>query len=391
MRNSFYWFINFLVIVVATGCSPAIKRNPVPESLIDLAEVANLEDVRFWGDAAPPNIEDWLKEARWDEMASSSHHYLAISGGGANGAYGAGFLNGWTAAGTRPEFTIVTGISTGALIAPFAFLGSEYDDEIKEFYTETSTKDLITEWPITRIISNASVADNSKLRAKVEKYVTQEVMEEIAAEYLKGRILDIGTTNLDTQRPVIWSIGRIATSGAPNALELIHDIIVASTSIGGAFPPVIIGVMANGELYDEMHVDGGTVNQVFVYPLGLDFDEIRKRLGMTDKPQLYILRNARLKPTYEAVEYNIIKVMERSTGSLLRTQGLGDVDRIYLEARRDGLDFHLTYIPDDFNEVSKETFDKDYMNKLYQVGYDRALKGGGWLDSPPGYDANDFN
>jgi hypothetical protein len=149
--------------------------------------------------------------------------------------------------------------------------------------------------------------------------------------------------------------------------------------------------MANGELYDEMHVDGGTVNQVFVYPLGLDFDEIRKRLGMTDKPQLYVLRNAPLKPTYEAVEYSIIKVLERSTGSLLRTQGLGDVDRIYLEARRDGLDFHLTYIPDDFNEVSKETFDKDYMNKLYQVGYDRALKGGGWLDSPPGYDANDFN
>ena len=148
---------------------------------------------------------------------------------------------------------------------------------------------------------------------------------------------------------------------------------------------MVIDVEANGVSYDEMHVDGGTVNQVFVYPLGLDFDEVRKRVGMTDPPQLYVLRNAMLRPKYQAVEYNIVKVMERSVGSLLRTQGLGDLDRIYLEATRDGLDFHLTYIPDDFTAVSNTPFDGDYMNKLYKVGYDRGLQGQGWDDAPPGY------
>jgi predicted acylesterase/phospholipase RssA len=386
MRKLSYWIIHILVIAVVTGCAPAIKRNPVPEALVDVAGIKNLEDVRFWGDVAPPNMEAWLKEARWDEMESKSHHYLALSGGGEDGAYGAGFLNGWTAMGTRPEFTYVTGISTGAILAPFAFLGPDYDDEIKEFYTEFDTADLIKPWPLSKIFSKAALYDNLLLRSTIKKYITQEVMEKIAAEYKKGRILDIGTTNLDTERPVIWSIGRIASSGDANALELIHDIIIASTSIGGAFPPVIIDVEANGISYDEMHVDGGTVNQVFVYPLGLDFDEVKERIGMTDNPQLYVVRNAPLKPIYQAINYSVIEILERSADSLLRTQGMGDIDLIYLEARRDGLDFNLTYIPDDFTEVSKAPFDRDYMNKLYKVGYDQALRGGEWEDAPPGYD-----
>ena len=380
-----YWITNILAIVMVAGCASAIKRNPVPESLIDVAEVRNLDDVRFWGDAAPPNFHAWLKESRWDQMGSQSHHYLAISGGGENGAYGAGFLNGWSAAGTRPEFTIVTGISTGALLAPFAFLGPDYDDDIKAFYTEFSKDDLVEKRSIFKMRSNASIIDNRLLREKVAQYITQELIQKIAAEYQKGRILIVGTTNLDTSRPVLWSIGRIATSGAPNALELIHDIIIASTSIGGAFPPVIISVEANGESYDEMHVDGGTVNQVFMYPLGMDFSEIKNRVGLTENPKVYVLRNAPLNPAYQVVEYSMLQVVGQSVNSLLRTQGIGDIERIYLEARRDGLDFYLTYIPDDFNEPLNEIFDSDYMNKLYQVGYERALQGGEWQRVPPGF------
>jgi predicted acylesterase/phospholipase RssA len=383
-----YWVANILAIAMVAGCASAIKRNPVPESLVDVAEVRNLDGIRFWGDAAPPDLQAWFKESRWDQMGSQSHHYLAISGGGENGAYGAGFLNGWTAAGTRPEFTIVTGISTGALLAPFAFLGSDYDDDIKALYTELSKDDLVERRSIFEMLPNASIIDNSSLRGKVVQYVTQEVMEKIAAEYQKGRILIVGTTNLDTNRPVLWSIGRIATSGTPDALELIHDIIIASTSIGGAFPPVIISVEANGESYDEMHVDGGTVNQVFMYPLGMDFNEVKKRVGLTENPKVYVLRNARLKPVFQVVEYSMFEVMVQSLNSLLRTQGIGDIERIYLEARRDGLDFHLTYIPDDFNAPLNGLFDSDYMNKLYQVGYERALQGGDWQNVPPGFNAD---
>jgi predicted acylesterase/phospholipase RssA len=343
MRRYSYWITSILAIAVMAGCASAIKRNPVPESLIDVAEVRNLEDVRFWGDAAPPNFQAWLKESRWDQMGSQSHHYLAISGGGENGAYGAGFLNGWSAAGTRPEFTIVTGISTGALLAPFAFLGPDYDDDIKAFYTEFSKDDLVERRSIFKMLSNASIIDNRLLREKVAQYITQELMQKIAAEYQKGRILIVGTTNLDTSRPVLWSIGRIAASGAPNALELIHDIIIASTSIGGVFPPVIISVEANGESYDEMHVDGGTVNQVFMYPLGMDFSEIKKRVGLTENPKVYVLRNAPLNPAYQVVKYSMLEVVGQSVTSLLRTQGIGDIERIYLEARRDG---RARFLPD---------------------------------------------
>jgi predicted acylesterase/phospholipase RssA len=389
MLRCSYWFTIILAIAMVAGCASAIKRNPVPESLIDVAEVRNLDGVRFWGDAAPPDLQAWFEESRWDQMESQSHHYLAISGGGENGAYGAGFLNGWTAAGTRPEFTLVTGISTGALLAPFAFLGPDYDDDIKAFYTELSKDDLVERRSIFKILPNASIIDNRLLREKVAQYITQEIMEKIAAEYQKGRILIVGTTNLDANRPVLWSIGRIATSGASNALELIHNIIIASTSIGGAFPPVIISVEANGESYDEMHVDGGTVNQVFMYPLGMDFSEVKKRVGLTENPKVYVLRNARLKPVYQVVEYSMLEVMLQSVNSLLRTQGIGDIERIYLEARRDGLDFYLTYIPDDYNEPLNEIFDSDYMNKLYQVGYERALRGGEWQNVPPGFNAGD--
>ena len=386
MRKDCIRVFGFLVIALITGCSPSIQRNPVPEALVDVAEVKDLEVVRYWGDSDLDQLDAMLVESRWDEMGTQQQHYLALSGGGDDGAYGAGFLNGWTAAGTRPEFTIVTGISTGALMAPFAFLGSDYDDELKYFYTEHSTDDLIKKRRPLAALRNASAADTSLLREKIVQNVDQEMMDKIAAEYKKGRLLQIGTANLDAGRPVVWSIGRIAASGKPAALDLIHDVILASASIGGVFPPVLIDVEANGETYDEMHADGGTVNQVFVYPLALNWNMIMDRAGIEEPPKVYILRNAQLRPRYSAVAYNLPDIVERSVSSLIRTQGLGDLDRIFLETQRDGLDFYLTYIPDDFTEVSNEPFDQAYMRKLYELGYDQAISDQPWERHPPGYE-----
>ena len=156
--------------------------------------------------------------------------------------------------------------------------------------------------------------------------------------------------------------------------------------MGGVFPPVLIEVEANGETYDEMHVDGGTVNQVFVYPLALDWNIILERAGAKDPPKVYVLRNAQLRPRYSAAGYKLTDITGRSVSALIRTQGLGDLDLIFLETQRDGLDFYLTYIPDGFTEVATEPFDKAYMRKLYDLGYNRAIGGQPWERSPPGYE-----
>ena len=204
-------------------------------------------------------------------------YFLAISGGGDNGAYGAGFLNGWTAAGTRPEFKVVTGISTGALIAPFAFLGPKYDHVLEKVYTTSSQKDIFKKRGIAAWLFGDSMADTRPLASVIESYVTRALLDEIAAEYAKGRILLVGTTNLDSLEPVIWNMTAIAASQDPRAVPLFRSILLASASIPGAFPPVMIDVNLDGAKYQEMHVDGGTIAQVFLYPPSVSIAGAPKR------------------------------------------------------------------------------------------------------------------
>ncbi|MCA3556495.1 MAG: patatin-like phospholipase family protein, partial [Aestuariivirga sp.] len=194
-------------------------------------------------------------------LSPTERNFLALSGGGSNGAFGAGLLTGWTEAGTRPEFTIVTGISTGSLTAPFAYLGPPYDKLLTEAYTQISGRDVFRRKPVLSALRSSAAADNTPLRQLVARYVTDRMVADIAVQNGRGRKLLIGTTNLDAGRPVVWDIGAIAASGEPDRKQLIQDILVASSSIPGLFPPVKIKVVADGKTFDEMHVDGGTTNQ----------------------------------------------------------------------------------------------------------------------------------
>jgi hypothetical protein len=312
---------------------------------------------------------------------------LAISGGGSNGAFSAGLLLGWTEAGTRPEFTAVTGISTGALIAPFAFLGPDYDATLKKLYTGISTEDILTErgfWSGFYGLKSDALADTKPLRKLLKKYITPKIMEAIAEEYRKGRQLEVGTTNLDAQRPVIWNIGRIAASGHPKALDLIRDLMLASASIPVAFPPVLVKVEANEQVYDELHVDGGGTTQIYMYPVGLDWRRVEEKLEVKGRPNVYLIRNSVIDPKYSEVEPGITNIAGRTIDSLIRTQGIGDMYRMYLQTKRDGLSYNLAYIPKDFKEESKEPFDKEYMGKLFDLGYRLAKDGYPWLKYPPG-------
>ena len=382
-----------MLAVIITGCSSAPERKPLPAKLTTEAGIPGIPEARFWGDEWPKyglerfqSFTDTEFEQFFSGIYKQPHNYLAISGGGANGAFGAGLFAGWTAHGTRPEFTMVTGVSTGALTAPFAFLGSDYDDLLKEVYTTTSTEDIAKKRNIISAAFSDSMADTSPLKKLIAKYVTDDVIRAIAREHKRGRRLFVGTVNLDAGRSVIWNIGAIASSDHPDKLELIHDIMRASAAIPVAFPPVVIPVEANGQTYDEMHVDGGTGSQVFVYPAAIDWQEITKKLKVKGDPAVYVIRNSFLDPDYQGMlQPSVIPIAGRSIDSLIRTQGIGDLYQIFALCKRDGNDFNLAYIPSTFTDKPTEGFDPVYMKKLYQLGYEQGSKGYEWKKGPPGF------
>lgn len=385
--------LTIVSVALVTGCGTIPKRTPLPEELSIKAEIPGIPRARAWGDESPPWTDAWFElsqeelQTRYPALYRKEHNYLAISGGGSNGAFTAGLLLGWTETGTRPDFTAVTGISTGALIAPFAFLGSDYDATLKKLYTGTSTEDILTErgfWSGFYGLQSDALADTKPMQKLLKKYITPQIMEAIAEEYQKGRQLEIGTTNLDAGRPVIWNIGRIAASGHPKALDLIRDLMLASASIPVAFPPVLVEVEANGQVYDELHVDGGGTTQIYMYPVDLDWGRIEEKLEVKGRPNVYLIRNSAIDPKYSEVEPGIANIAGRTIDSLIRTQGIGDMYRMYLQTKRDGLSYHLAYIPKAFDEESKEPFDKEYMGKLFDFGYRLAKDGYPWLKYPPG-------
>ena len=369
----------------------------VPEELTMKAEIPGMPHVRYW---VAVDIEPFVRDvvaAREREqayLAQAGHagelppgDLLAVSGGGDNGAFGAGLLNGWTAAGDRPVFKAVTGVSTGALIAPFAFLGPDYDYVLREVYTSVKPTDIAQRRSVLAAINDDGMADNRPLWSLISKYVTDEFLAKIAEQHRRGRILLIGTTDLDARQPVIWNMGLIASSGAPHALDLFRSILLASAAIPGAFPPTMIRVEADGVQYEEMHVDGGASAQVFLYPPSTR--GVAQSMGVELKRQLrvFIIRNSKPAPTGSPVERRTINIAGPAIASLIHTQGIGDLYRIYVTSQKDGLDFNLAYIGSDFTfKDKKEDFDTAYMVSLFDYGYKLAEKGYPWKKVPPGLD-----
>ncbi len=377
------------------GCASTPQRNPLPSELTNHAIISGVPQARFWGDEWPKYSVERFQESSDEELKQgfgkaydAPHNYLAISGGGAQGAYGAGLLYGWGETGTRPEFTMVTGVSTGALTAPFAFLGADYDETLKMVYTQMSTKDILKKRYFLSAILNDSMADTTPLKNTIAKFITNDVIEAIAEEYKQGRRLLIGTVNLDASRSVIWNIGEIAVSNHPGKNELIREILRASAAIPVAFPPVVIQVEAHGQQYDELHVDGGTGSQVFVYPAAFDWKLITQKLKVHGKPHIYVIRNSILEPDYQGVQREIVPIASRTIGSLIRTQGIGDLYQIFALCKRDDNEFNLAYIPADFVEESNEEFDPVYMSKLFDLGYQNGRKGYNWEKAPPNFHNN---
>ncbi len=261
------------------------------------------------------------------------------------------------------------------------------DARLESFYTTTSTADLLTRRNRLFLLSFDSATDSSPLRNILLELFNPEFIEAIAKEHGKGRRLYIGTTDLDAGRPVIWNIGAIATSGRPDARELMADIFLASASIPGVFPPVLIQVEAGGERYDEMHVDGGTVSQVFVYPPSLNMKSLRQNFQLKHREiSIYVIRNSMLSSNWATVAPRLPAIAQRSIGVLIRSQGIGDVNQIYLRAKRDKVDFNLAFIPPTFDMKANEEFDPVYMKALFAFGYKLGREGYDWKKNPVGFE-----
>jgi hypothetical protein len=247
MRGVFRALVHVaLLAATLAGCAGTVDRTPVPEPLVEEASIDGLRDIRFWGDAPPANMKQMLGQKfrqtkRYrpqlvQDEKTASFDYLALSGGGSDGAYGAGVIVGWTESGTRPEFDLVTGVSAGALIAPFAFLGPAYDQQLKEIYTAYSTEELLRPQMLKGLLGGSSLYDISGLEGLIAHYVNEQLLAAIAREHRKGRWLLIATSNLDAQRPVIWNLGAIASSGRPDAIRLFRRVLLASAAIPKSRP-----------------------------------------------------------------------------------------------------------------------------------------------------------
>lgn len=373
---------DFLIIALVTGLASCSGLPRVPVDLVDLdsVRISGIEGARYWGDVAPENYAELLGEVDAQRRASGllgDYATLSLSGGGENGAYSAGILTAWSESGTRPEFLSVTGVSTGALAAPFAFLGSEYDDELRRLYGGLPPASIFEKRALTGILSNASRLSSGPLERLIEEYVDEAFLSEVAAEHRRGRRLLVQTTSLDAQRPVSWDLGAIAASGAPNSVAVFREALLASASIPGAFPPVLIEVETPQGIRDELHVDGGVVSQAF-FNFGW-----RQGSGLSGHPTLYVIRNGKISAEPKIINASLPAIATRSLATLTKSKATDDLLTGYNLVQVSGGSFRATWIGEDFTEQPEKLFDPVYMQALFAYGYKRFKKGGLWATRPP--------
>jgi predicted acylesterase/phospholipase RssA len=357
-----------------SGCATD-PRTSFTETEEMTAVAIGAPQIRYWADATASALQGAVRPAVVQK--GRPFVYLALSGGGGGGAFGAGVLNGWSAAGTRPEFTIVSGVSTGALIAPFAFLGPDYDDRLRQIYTNGEAQRLIGQPNPLGALFGSGVLGPERLRRLVGRYLDDDLIRAIAREDQKGRRLLVVTTNLDAQRAVVWDMGAIAASGDPQAFELFRDVLAASASVPVVFAPQLINVEADGKTFQEMHADGTLSAPVYTLPQAVLFGG--KPIQRAARPVLYVIVNGRIDPGFAVVPEQAGAIAAQSFSTLNRVGTKAVLAETYDVAGREGLNFHLTYIDRDHPDSGGTGFETDAMRKLYDYGYDKGRSGALWV------------
>ncbi|MES1155903.1 MAG: patatin-like phospholipase family protein, partial [Pseudorhodoplanes sp.] len=296
------------------------------------------------------------------------------------GAFGAGLLTGWSARGSRPPFTIVTGASAGALIAPFAFLGSGYDEVLRNVFATGEMENFLQFDGVSGLVGTG-LFKAGPLRALIAKYVDGTTLEAVAQQYKTGRKLFIVTTNLDSQRTAIWDMGRIASSGNPKALDLFRSVMEASASIPGIFSPVLMEVEAGGKTFSEMHVDGGVTANIMVVPEAVLVAN-KIALPANVRPKVYIVMNSKLDPYFEVVKPRTLQIAIRSFATSVRANTRNTLLATYEFSKRRNWQINLAAIEDSVPDQAKPGFDPAYMRSLFEYGYERGKSGQLWQPTP---------
>lgn len=316
-------------------------------------------------------------------MQTKELNVLAISGGGSDGAFGAGVLKGWTESGKRPHFNIVTGVSTGALIATFAFLGSDWDAELERFYTHVTGEHIYTDKGIAGLFDE-SLYDTAPLRGAIEKVVTPRLLDAVAAEHNKGRRLYVATTNLDTGQVVVWDMGGIAASMHAARVDTYRDVLVASAALPGFFKPVYVRHSEQGSKA-QMHVDGGVKAPILLRSFMVE--------GPQKKKSIYMLVNGKLSlkaPTKAPVQATVLEISKRSIYELMRGLTYKTIYQSYVTTRQSSGDFRILYVPDDAQDIEDGLrFDPKEMKRLFDVGVRIGRQPSNWGDEPPRLEAHE--
>ena len=384
------------VVAALAACVPACQSTPERQCSTGSVPVTHLYDPHLRRDTVPV-IDLKLCESLEAQAlgvtvpvstapARRPFNILVLSGGGAYGAYSAGVLAGWTEAGTRPSFDVVTGVSTGALVATLAFLGPERDPHLKRFYTTVTDKDVYARKSEIAALFSDSFRESEPLAKLISAVVDAELLRDIAAEHAKGRRLYVGTTHLDAKRLVVWDMGAIASRGTPADLVLFRTVLLASASIPGFFPPVPINVDVDGKPVEELHVDGGVTASLFFRPPQVPRQELR---GLGERPlsgsNVYIIVAGKLYADPTCVERRLLPIAADSISALLYSKCRGDLFQLYALALATGMNYRVTAVPADLDVPRDSTsFDPAVMGWLYEVGREQARAGKEWRTSPPG-------
>lgn len=382
-----------ITLLALAACTTVTRLAAVPSGLRDEAWPDGVPGVRFYSQSlsapsAPLQGSTFERAStggskvpvNWNTDAGCD--LLAVSAGGDRGAFAAGLLNGWSQTGTRPRFRVVTGVSVGALIAPFAFLGPRYDHVLREVTLSAGPGRFFQRRNSISGLLGDGFASSEPLELLLATYVTPDVLKEIANEYRHGRDLYILTTNLDAGIPVIWNMGAIAASDSPDAPALFRQVMRASAAIPVAVSPVLINVTAAGKHFQELHVDGSVVHQVFLDPYSAPLPAPAAR-DASSSCNAFIIMNMQFDSNWAPTPRRTLGIGERTLQTLTRAEASADVDLIFAALQRQGINFNLAYIDSDFHAAHPRDFNQSYMRALYAYGQQLGSHDRPWRGMPP--------
>ncbi|MEZ9358286.1 patatin-like phospholipase family protein [Vibrio cyclitrophicus] len=378
--------LSFLVVACSSPHTLDVRVNKDNYKDVIVEDASSVEEpLRIWASEAPDFLYSADDQTTPITVSGDQLNILALSGGGANGAFGAGILIGLEESGQLKDYSIVTGISAGALMAPFVFIGGDAFSKMKEVMLNINDKSVLGKKNFLNTVFKDAFTDGEHLYQFIAEAFPEPMIEQIATQHRSGKRLFIGTTHFDSGELVIWNVGAIANSEMPNKSELIYKVLAASASIPGVFPPQFINVEHEGVIFEELHVDGGLATQVFFNPSNFDYQQISDSLGLETLPQLDIIRNGSLKAPYHSLRDKGLDLVAKSVSSLTLAQTRGDLYRMKYICEINNIDMQFTYMEQDFSYAkrTKDMFDEHYLLTIYKYGYHKATRGKPWVTELP--------